>query len=160
MGIYVRDAERMMIRAEPITDGLKVRFADDREGVIPWEDLKLKAAVREVRLPNPYVIELRLRDGALEEIPWDYARHYADPTYRERAIQAAEEDRRIFGARLKRLRREKGLSQQELAARSGISRVTIARIEVGEQSPRYETIVALAKGLNIPIERLLLDEIP
>jgi DNA-binding XRE family transcriptional regulator len=156
--IYVQDAERMMTRAEPTPRGLKVRFADDKEGVIPWEDLGFPADVERVLLPNPYVIELSLEDGQLEEIPWDYARHYADPTYREKAVRAAEEDRRIFGERLKRLRRGKGLSQEELASRAKISRVTIARIELGEQSPRYETIVALAKGLHVPIERLLIDE--
>ena len=156
--VYVQEAERMMTRAEPTPKGLRVRFADEKEGVIPWEDLSFPKAVESVSLPNPYVIEAVLVDGQIEEIPWDYARHYADPAYREKAIRAAEEDRRIFGARLRRLRRERNLSQEELARRSGISRGTIARIELGEQSPRYETIVALAKGLQVPVERLLVDE--
>lgn len=156
---HVYGAERMVTYAELTAQGLKVRFADDREGVIPWEDLQLPGRPKKIELPNSYVIELQMSDGRIEEIPWDFARHYVDPGYRARSERAAAEGRRIFGQRLRRLRQEKGLSQQELAAKSGISRVTIARIELGEQSPRYETIVALAKGLNIPIERLLLDEI-
>ena len=155
---HVYGAERMVTYAEITPKGLKVHFADDREGTIPWEDLNLPRRPERIELPNSFVIELHLPDGQVEEIPWDYARHYADPTYREKAIRAAEEGRRIFGERLRRLRREQNVSQQELARRSGVSRGTIARIELGEQSPRYETIVALAKGLQVPVERLLIDE--
>jgi transcriptional regulator with XRE-family HTH domain len=37
---------------------------------------------------------------------------------------------------------------------SGINRVTIARIESGDQLPRYQTLRALAEGLGVPIGRL------
>ncbi|MFQ5933634.1 MAG: helix-turn-helix domain-containing protein, partial [Dehalococcoidia bacterium] len=156
---YVRGAERMLIRAELTPEGIRVRFADDREGMIPLVDLKLESPPKRVTLPDPFTLYIHLEGGETEEIPWDYARHFADEGYRERSEQAAVQGRRLFGERLGRLRREKGLSQAELAKRSGIARVTIARIETGEQSPRYETIIALAKGLDLSVNRLLLDDL-
>jgi len=57
--------------------------------------------------------------------------------------------------RLKALRGEKGLSLQDLAARSGISRATLSRIENGEVSPTAETLGALAAAYAMTISRLL-----
>jgi DNA-binding XRE family transcriptional regulator len=154
---YVQGAERMMTRAELTPQGVRVRFADDQEGLIPLEVLQLSSPPKEVNLPDPYLFRLHLTNGDIEEIPWDYARHFADEGYRARTEQADAHGRRLLGKRLQRLRREVGLSQEELAKRAGISRVTIARIETGEQSPRYEALIALAKSLQIPLDRLLID---
>jgi transcriptional regulator with XRE-family HTH domain len=57
--------------------------------------------------------------------------------------------------RLKTLRAEKGLSLQELAVRSGVSRATLSRIENGEVSPTAETLGALAAVYAMTISRLL-----
>ncbi len=154
---YVQGAERMLTRVELTASGIWVRFADDQAGEIPLAGLKLKEELRRVKLPNPYVIELHLEGGQVKEIPWDYARHYADANYRRRSEEASMRGRKHLGERLQRFRREAGLSQEELAKKSGVGRVTIVRIESGDQSPRYETLVALSKGLNVPIARLLLD---
>ena len=154
---YVQGAERMLTRAELTLEGIQIRFADDHERMIPLADLKLNHPPERVTLPDPYILYIHLEGGGTEEIPWDYARHYAEEGYRKRSERAAIQGRRLFGERLGRLRREKDLTQAELAELSGIARVTIARIETGEQSPRYETIIALAKGLDFPVNRLLLD---
>jgi len=157
MTAYVKDAERMIIRARLTGEGILVRFADDREGLIPLEGLGFAAAPQEIRLSSPYVLEIRLSDGSHEELPWDYVRAFVDPEYRERAQEEGRRGRRLLGERLARLRREAGLSQEALAAKSGISRVTIARLEAGERDPHYETLRALAQGLGVPLERLLVD---
>jgi len=75
--IYVHGAERMMIRAKLGSERLWVRFADDVEGVVPLKALKLTASPVRVSLPDPYVLHLELADGTVEEIPWDYLRHFA-----------------------------------------------------------------------------------
>lgn len=152
---HVQGAERMVTGARLTSDGLYVRFADDREGMIPIEDLELHGVPDRVTIPRPHVIEIHLTDGSVEEVPWDFARHYADEGYRERSEVTVVRGRRIFGERLKALRLEKGLTQELLAKSSGINRVTIARIESGDELPRYGTIVALADGLGVRIERLL-----
>ncbi len=70
----------------------------------------------------------------------------------DRVAQRAD-DR--LAERLRALRAEKGLSLQELAERSGISRATLSRIENGEVSPTAETLGALASAYAMTISRLL-----
>lgn len=154
---YVAGAERMVIQARLLKQGIGIEFADNAHGVIPWEDLKLSSKPVSIALPNPYTLLVTLEDGKTEEIPWDYARHYADSTYQAQEEQVAREGRQVLGRRLKRLRIQAGLSQEQLAKRSGISRVTLARIELGEHSPRMDTLRALARGLGCDVKELLLD---
>jgi len=154
---YVRGAERMVTGARLGEAGLVVRFADDREGVVPYGALGLHGQADHVVLPSPYVIELHLSDGAVEEVPWDFARHFVDPDYRGRSEASARRGRITFGRRLRMLGDRAGLTQAELARRAGVNRVTITRYETGEQTPRYRTLVSLAEGLELPVERLLVD---
>jgi len=41
------------------------------------------------------------------------------------------------------------------ALNAGIGRVTLVRIEKGEQSPRYETLIALSRALGLPLADVL-----
>lgn len=55
-----------------------------------------------------------------------------------------------FGERLKLARADCGMTQQELAERSGVNRVTIANLERGDvDSPRALTARRLAAALGI-----------
>lgn len=108
------------------TKGVFVRFADEREGLIPLGERKFASKPQKIRLFSPSVLEVLLRDGSWEELPWDYVRAFIDPHYRARAEEEGRRGWRLLGERLKRLRSQKGLSQEELAARSQVSRVTIA----------------------------------
>jgi len=45
-----------------------------------------------------------------------------------------------------------------LATAAGIGRITLARVENGQQSPRYETLVALAGALGWPVAELIASE--
>ena len=53
-----------------------------------------------------------------------------------------------FGPRLRELRELKGFSQEELARRSGVSRVTVANAERGAAVPHQTTRNKLAKALD------------
>ncbi len=55
-----------------------------------------------------------------------------------------------IGETLRRLRKRKGLSQQELAEQANISRTYISQIESGESNPTIDTIESLGKVLDIP----------
>jgi len=59
-----------------------------------------------------------------------------------------------IGDRLRRLRLEAGLSQRELAKRSGVAREHINQIEANKtKSMTLRTAEALAKGLGVPPAR-------
>ncbi|MFI5003440.1 MAG: helix-turn-helix transcriptional regulator [Solirubrobacterales bacterium] len=51
-------------------------------------------------------------------------------------------------------RRRAGLTQQQLAAKVGAGRVTIARIETGVQTPSLDVALALSRELGEPVEAL------
>jgi transcriptional regulator with XRE-family HTH domain len=57
--------------------------------------------------------------------------------------------------RLKELRKERGMSQEALAARASISRTYLARLETARQDPTLSTLEKLAKALKVPVEKLL-----
>jgi transcriptional regulator with XRE-family HTH domain len=60
------------------------------------------------------------------------------------------------GENIRRLRRAKDLSQEELAQISGISRVTISAVE-GGKSGEEATLIALARALNVTVDQLRED---
>ncbi|MCX5495862.1 XRE family transcriptional regulator [Kaistia dalseonensis] len=55
---------------------------------------------------------------------------------------------------LRRLRRESGLTLQELGERCGIATSTLSKIENGQMSPTYDTILRVARGFNIDVAEL------
>jgi transcriptional regulator with XRE-family HTH domain len=59
---------------------------------------------------------------------------------------------------LKRLRERRALSLSDLAQLTGLSRVTINRIENGKQKPLPRTIRKLAKALNVEVEELTSEQ--
>ena len=60
---------------------------------------------------------------------------------------------------LKPLRKAAHLTQQQLADKSGISRVTLARIETGACNPSLDSLRALALALGCTIDQLLGESI-
>lgn len=69
-------------------------------------------------------------------------------------INTEKEFLKAFGKRLASLRHAKGLSQEELASRSGLHAVAITYIETGKRLPKLNTVYKLAQGLNIRVEEL------
>lgn len=62
---------------------------------------------------------------------------------------------------LKRLRESQGLTQMELARRSGVPQSTICDIEAGRtKGPTLRVAARLAHALGVPIEKLLREEVP
>ncbi|HEY2768006.1 MAG TPA: helix-turn-helix transcriptional regulator [Solirubrobacteraceae bacterium] len=62
-----------------------------------------------------------------------------------------------FGWRLRGLRGELGVSQDELAQRTGIHVTTIGRFEHGSREPRLKSILRIARGLGVKPSALLDD---
>ena len=64
----------------------------------------------------------------------------------------------MFADKLRRLRRQRGYTQQNLADLLGVLCSTVARYEQGRQSPRRQDVLsALEKLLGVPMEYLLED---
>mgnify|MGYP001623148347 FL=1 len=59
-----------------------------------------------------------------------------------------------FGLRLRKLREEKGLSQEELGKRIGVSKGSIYRYESNVQVPSLDTAKKLAKVLGTTLDHL------
>ncbi|MDA3904906.1 MAG: helix-turn-helix domain-containing protein [Bacteroidales bacterium] len=57
-----------------------------------------------------------------------------------------------IGSKIKELRLLKGLTQEDLADKTGLSVRTIQRIESGEVDPRTYTLNALAEALDVALE--------
>lgn len=66
----------------------------------------------------------------------------------------------LIGAKIKYLRTQAGLSQEELAEFADVSPVYISNIERGEKSPSLKTIVSVAIALNTSMDSLLPDSLP
>ena len=63
--------------------------------------------------------------------------------------------RAIFAANLRRLRNERGLSQEALAHDAGVNRSYLARVETGQPYVGLEVIGKLAEALDIEPAELL-----
>lgn len=63
-----------------------------------------------------------------------------------------------LSARILQWRLQRGLSQSELAQKSGFARSTLSKIENGQLSPTFELLLKLAKGFGVEITELLRPE--
>ena len=60
-----------------------------------------------------------------------------------------------FGAQLQRLRTNRDLTQEQLAVKAGLSRIYVAKLELGQHDPALSTLVRLAKVLRVSVTELL-----
>ena len=61
---------------------------------------------------------------------------------------------RALAIRIKELRDKKGISQEELAHRAGLSRTGMGFVETGKRWPRLDTLMKVAHGLNVTVDEL------
>lgn len=59
-----------------------------------------------------------------------------------------------FSKNLSRERKARGLSQEELAARLGVSRQAVSKWETGEAAPDLSKLLALRDALDLPLDTL------
>jgi transcriptional regulator with XRE-family HTH domain len=63
-----------------------------------------------------------------------------------------------IGDRIRDLRWDRHLKQGELAQRAGIAQNTLSQIELGKTTPSVPTLEKIARGLNLDLSKLLLEE--
>lgn len=67
--------------------------------------------------------------------------------------------RKVVGSNFARLRRTSGLTQEEIAERSGLSQQYISGIERGTRNPTVVTLAQIAKALGVHHIELLRTDI-
>ncbi|MDB4976633.1 MAG: hypothetical protein JWN48_4974 [Myxococcaceae bacterium] len=130
-------------------------FSPDDRGDVPVESVQLAEDQRSARIV--------LRDGtALDMIAAELAqgriasgRTVIDGS--DGATALGDVDGVRLGQRLRALRLAAGLTQAELARRTGIHRPNIARVEAGRHTPSLETLARLAAAIGVKTERVIAD---
>ena len=64
-----------------------------------------------------------------------------------------------FGEKLKALRTERGLTQEQLAARLYVSRTAVSKWETGGGSPNLDSLQAVARLFDVSVDDLLSDDL-
>jgi transcriptional regulator with XRE-family HTH domain len=70
------------------------------------------------------------------------------------AERAVPHVRRFLGTRLRALRKQRGLSQERLGLRSGLSGKFIGEVERGEKSISVDSLYHVAVALEVPLRHL------
>ena len=137
-----RDNEVLAILGDGSASLLKrpIHKADDRTEVVA---ITLAEDAASVSLELASGITFELRAAALSQ---------------RSAGNGAPIDGTRLGARLRALRLEAGLTQAELARRTGIHRPNIARVEAGRHTPSLETLARLATAIGVPTTRVLAED--
>ena len=65
-----------------------------------------------------------------------------------------------FGNRLYELRKQKGLSQEDLANKLNVTRQTVSKWETGDSTPDMEKLTALGELFGISLDELVLGKVP
>ncbi len=60
-----------------------------------------------------------------------------------------------MATRIKALRERRGMTQEQLAAKAGVSRTYLARLETARQDPTLSMLEKLAKALGVKVARLV-----
>lgn len=72
-----------------------------------------------------------------------------------RGVLSLDEDvSSLLGFRIRELRLEMGISQEELAERAGVHRTYLGGVERGERNPSLKNITAVARALSDTLQEL------
>ncbi|HSE86081.1 MAG TPA: helix-turn-helix transcriptional regulator [Candidatus Binatia bacterium] len=94
--------------------------------------------------------------GNRYEVPWDRVLHEAEPSYRYfRGRKDRTRTAHEAGAKIRKLREAKGITQVELADAVGMMRNNISRIEAAKHRPTLETLERIAKALKVSVADLI-----
>ena len=63
-----------------------------------------------------------------------------------------------FNHKLYELRKQKGLSQEELANKLNVSRQTVSKWELGDSTPDMEKLIGLSDLFDISLDELVLGK--
>jgi XRE family transcriptional regulator, regulator of sulfur utilization len=71
------------------------------------------------------------------------------------SLEALQDVQKAVGERIKAVRAERGLTQDQLAELSGLNRVHLYRVENGQQSMTLRTLKIIADALDVRMRDLI-----
>jgi DNA-binding XRE family transcriptional regulator len=126
---------------------------DDDGGEIAAITISEDAASAEIELASGKRFELSA--AQLAPAPAPTASSSGQLAAATQALALSSIDGTKLGARIRELRLAAGLTQAELARRTGIHRPNIARVEAGRHTPSLETLARLAAAIGVPTASVL-----
>ncbi|MGD0232829.1 MAG: helix-turn-helix transcriptional regulator [Syntrophorhabdales bacterium] len=143
------------VRYSPLTHQLWVQFSDGLFGSVPWGHLGLQDEVRNLMLQTATLddagatVEIVRRGGDLFSI---CARSIRDALWASCQPGVSQAG---VGDRVRSARGRAGISQSELAIKTGIHQTNISRLERGHHCPRFYTLERVAAALGCALTELL-----
>ena len=136
--VLVKNADRMMMAASVQDDGIALSFADGCKGVVPFAEfpeVRGRASLSAIELPNPYEMILETVAGERIEIPWDFARHYCDESYRPTVEAIAMQGRQTLGERSAASGSLRALPRRRLHAQPASAELPLYGLRTGSNRP-------------------------
>jgi transcriptional regulator with XRE-family HTH domain len=91
-------------------------------------------------------------------IPWDKIRVVSDKEFSQYLANAAEDQAKLIGVKIRRLREKKGIRSNELAERAGITPQTVSRIEKGHTDVGFSTLRKILASMGYSLKDLANQE--
>lgn len=150
------------VEYNPHTKEIAVRFSDGDTAALPVKSLVYNRPF-ELDWPHLTIEESGFihvpplpdaqRDAAT--IPAFDMRILTDAEFATHLARKAEESARRIGERLRRLRKERGLTAKEVATRAGIAQQTITRIELGQHDVVFTTLEKILAAMGYTLHDVL-----
>jgi len=147
-------------RFSALDETLWLEFGDGLQRAVRWSTLPFavhldltptSASVRE----HGEAVVLADARGRQADIDAEVLRTAVDTAFGTARDRRDHTERAATGARIRAIREERGLSQEQVQALTGISQETLSRIENGHRDPRLHTLRKLAAGLSMDLPELL-----
>jgi len=119
--------------------------AEDYDGTPPVEVRTLHGGI---------AVIVRLKSGACVDFAADFVLHHCEPDYAHHRGKAKGTN---LGTRIQVLRRQRGISQEELAGKTGIAEPNISRLESNRHVPTLKTLQKIARALGVLPRDLLVS---
>jgi DNA-binding XRE family transcriptional regulator len=139
---------------------LWIAFGDGLSGSIQpreigFDDPRELSLETETVAPYHGGVQVLNRAGDVVDIDGGSLRAVLDGVFARNIVLQAESSSRRVGERLKGQRLKAGVTQVQLAERSGLDQAIISKLERGKHQPRWDTIQRYADGLGVAPENLL-----
>ena len=73
-------------------------------------------------------------------------------------MKTSDHIKQEFGSRVRELRKQKGLSQEDFSFECGLDRTYVSQVEQGKRNISLQNIKAMADALSVPVAALFIEK--